>query len=139
LEEDSDHESDGYCSKRKKQPNCNLSLEFEQHGRNEHDYSYDDSRDDSSSNDHRYQGLDVEVKAEKAQEDSPKVETKRRQERRKRQVERENERHNQERQGLKGHYISVNHMGIPYGFGVGAWRVELNKLCQGLDLSVTNI
>ena len=62
-----------------------------------------------------------------------------RRERRQRQNAREMERRKREKQGLRGHYISVNGMGIPSGFGVGAWRQELNKLCTALDPSILDI
>ena len=62
-----------------------------------------------------------------------------RRERRQRQNAREMERRKREKQGLRGHYISVNGMGIPSGFGVDAWRQELNKLCIALDPSILDI
>ena len=60
-------------------------------------------------------------------------------ERRQHQNAREMERRKREKQGLRGYYISVNGMGIPSGFGVGAWRQELNKLCTALDPSILDI
>ena len=44
-----------------------------------------------------------------------------------------------ERQGLRGHYIAVDVNGIPYSFGVGAWRQEVNKLSVALDPSIMNV
>lgn len=40
---------------------------------------------------------------------------------------------------MKSHYLSVNAVGVPYGFGVGAWKQELNNLSSALDPSITNI
>ena len=62
-----------------------------------------------------------------------------RRERRQRQNAREMERRKREKQGLRGHYISMNGMEIPSGFGVGAWQQELNKLCTALDPSILDI
>ena len=59
--------------------------------------------------------------------------------RRQRQTARETERMQRERQGLHGHYIAVDVNGIPYSFGVGAWRQEVNKLSVALDPSIMNV
>jgi hypothetical protein len=44
-----------------------------------------------------------------------------------------------ERQGLRGHFLSVNEDGIPYGPGVGSWRAELSKLYMALNPTVMDI
>ena len=80
-----------------------------------------------------------ESKAVKAKQEFDSSETRKRWEKQKQEWKREHEREQSERQGLKGHYILVDFRGIPYGFGVGAWRRELNRLCASLDPSVTTI
>ena len=80
-----------------------------------------------------------ESKAMQGKQEFDSTETRKRRERRKREWEREHKREQRERQGLKGHYILVDFRGIPYGYGVGAWRQELNRLCASLDPSVTDI
>lgn len=66
-------------------------------------------------------------------------ESRKRRERRHRQKEVELERRARERQGLRGHFLSVSDTGIPYGHGVGAWRNELTKLCMALNPTVMDI
>ena len=102
-------------------------------------YSDDSDSLGTSAGRRRYERHSVEFEAMKAGEGSKEVESRKRRERRKRQWARETERQQREQRGLKGQYLSVSYQGIPYGFGVGAWRQELNKLCAALDPSVTNI
>jgi hypothetical protein len=131
--------SDGERGHRRKSTKRNISAEFQRFRRSHRDYSHDDENSDDSGDVGRDVAIGVQVKSEKVEADSEGGETRKRKERRKRQADREIERSNRERQGLKAHYLSVNQMGIPYGFGVGAWRIELTKLCQGLDPSVTDV
>ena len=81
----------------------------------------------------------VDLNSRRQESKSLDDETAKCQQRRRRQVERETERRQREMQGLAGHYIAVDVNGIPYGFGVGAWRAELNKLTARLDPSILNI
>ena len=103
------------------------------------DYSdYSESSESSGMREGRGTKL-KESKAVKAKQEFDSSETRKRRERQKREWERKHEREQREQQGLKGHYILVDFQGIPYGFGVGAWRRELNRLCASLDPLVTNI
>ena len=81
----------------------------------------------------------VDLNSRRQESKSPDDEIAKRRQRRRRQVERETERRQREKQGLAGHYIAVDVNGIPYGFGVGAWRAELKKLTAWLDPSILNI
>lgn len=62
-----------------------------------------------------------------------------RRERRQNQVQREVEKAQQEKQGKKPFYLTLNDEGQPYGAGKPAWIAEVNKLAKGLDPSCTHI
>ena len=59
--------------------------------------------------------------------------------RKRRAVEREVALRQRQAEGKKPYYIMVSPSGTPYGDGMSAWKMELNKLCRALDPTIRDI
>ena len=59
--------------------------------------------------------------------------------RKRRAIEREVALRKRQAEGKKPYYIMVSPSGTPYGDGMSAWKMELNKLCRALDPTIRDI